>query len=160
MITHIILCEICDHKLARAHLPNLKRPLVANMFMPAEPGFPDPFPDPEMTWEWMKCPMCKTRPFLVTEQQASDAVSGNWPGPEQVKTSQGMYRIYDKQYPGVPPKVNVPIHDDAELEKEWQERKKTQVVETAQPAKAAKPSSKSSPPKETAAARKARRQKK
>jgi len=93
MISHTILCEICDHPIARAHLPELKRPLVAHMFAPAESGFQAPFPDPNMTWEWMKCPMCKVRPFLVSEEQSALAVDGKWPGPEQVKTLQGMSRI-------------------------------------------------------------------
>jgi len=138
MITHKILCEICDHPLARAHLPGLSRPLIASMFSPIEAGHSDPFPDPNMTWEWMKCPMCKTRPFIITEEQASQAVEGKWPGPEQVKTAQGMYRIYSKEFPGVPPQINVQIHSDEELEKEWQAR-----------AKKAKPSEKSSPTKDT-----------
>ena len=150
MITHKILCEICDHPLARAHLPNLRRPLVANMFEPVEAGYPFPFPDENMTWEWMKCPMCKVRPFIVSEEEASLAVEGKWPGPEKVKTDKGEYLISSHDYPGVPPQINIQIHDDAELEKEWKAR--------SQPKE--KPSSKSLEPQTKAAARKARRTKK
>jgi len=132
MITHKILCEICDHPLARAHLPELRRPLIAAMFYPVEPGFDQPFPDPDATWQWMKCPMCKARPFIVSEEQASMAVDGNWPGPEQVKTDKGVYTIYSHAYPGVPPQINIQIHSDEDLEKEWQARaKKTPATKEA-----------------------------
>jgi len=124
MIKHKILCEICDEPLARAYLPNLARPLVASMFSPIEEGYLEPFPDPNMTWEWMKCPHCKARPFIVTEKQASDAVEGKWPGPEQVKTLQGVYRIYEGVFPGVQPGIVISCHTDEELEKEWETRKK------------------------------------
>ena len=124
MICHKILCEICDEPLAKAHLPNLARPLVASMFVPLDAGFDSPFPDPNMTWEWMKCPHCRNRPFIITEQQVSDAVSGLWPGPEQIKTAQGMYRINSSLYPGIPPQINVQTHSEEELEAEWNARSK------------------------------------
>ena len=164
MIKHKILCEICDEPLARAYLPNLARPLVASMFSPIEEGYLEPFPDPNMTWEWMKCPHCKARPFIVTEKQASDAVEGKWPGPEQVKTLQGVYRIYEGVFPGVQPGIVISCHTDEELEKEWETRKRAAAKPSAKsstetPKTAKDTSSSPSPPTpvETRAQRKAKR---
>lgn len=156
MILHKILCEICDEPLVKAYLPNLSRPLIASMFEPLDEGHIFPFPDPNTTWEWMKCPHCKSRPFIISEQQASDAVSGNWPGPEKVKTDKGEYVIYSSTCPGIPPQINVQIHTEEELEQEWAKRSgKTagKPKETSQTKSSGKPSE-TQFPKSTAKKRK------
>lgn len=121
MILHTILCEICDEPIAKAHLPELARPLVASMFNSMGEGFDNPFLEGQ-TWEWMKCPLCRNRPFIVTERQASAASSGKWPGPEVVKTHKGPYRIYDNVYPGVLQERSAEVYTEARLEREWRAR--------------------------------------
>ena len=57
-----IQCEICLHKLATVE--TLALPLTGAMFSPPDPWMPPPFA-PELDWEWMRCPMCGKRPFIL-----------------------------------------------------------------------------------------------
>lgn len=133
MNSHKLLCEVCDEPIAQMRLHDLARPLLGSMFHPLGTGYTSPFPDPDMTWEWMRCPYCSSRPFIVTEEEATRAVEGTWDGPERVKTDQGFYRIQSKEFPGIPPQVQIMIHTDEELEAEWQARLKrvSQVPESS-----------------------------
>ena len=101
MKLHTILCEICDEPIARAQLSKLARPLTGDMFESLGEGYDNPFWG-NVPWEWMRCPMCRYRPFVVTEEQGQRASANEWDGPEVVKTSKGPYRIGDKAYPGMP----------------------------------------------------------
>ena len=119
---HIILCEVCDEPIVQAHLAYLKRPLMGDMFLPLAPGYDVPWV-PETGWQWMRCPHCGAKPFVVSDDQAARAAEGRWDGPETVKTTQGIYRIGTNEYPGMDPvRVTVPVYTDDELEREWEAR--------------------------------------
>lgn len=69
-----IHCEICNHKLATI-TDTLALPLTGAMFAPPDPWMPPPFA-PEVNWEWMRCPMCYSRPFII--EGMFKTTSGEW----------------------------------------------------------------------------------
>ena len=80
----ILCCEICGEKIARTAPERLKRPIKASMFDSIESCYPHPFPhnpavyDP--TWEFLVCPICRNRPFQISDDVAL-AYSKGEPGP-------------------------------------------------------------------------------
>lgn len=61
-----VCCEICGHELAYIDIDTIKLPLRGDMFKSPDPqhDYPPPF-FPEAEYQYMRCPMCLKRPFLV-----------------------------------------------------------------------------------------------
>ncbi len=58
-----IKCEICNHVLGFVDTDNLSVPINGSMFSSLHPGqWPDPFHQ-SLDWTWIRCPMCRKRPF-------------------------------------------------------------------------------------------------
>ncbi len=68
-----VKCEICGFVLGTVDPDKLKKPLTGAMFDSISPGqFPAPFP-PTVDWMWIRCPMCRKRPFQFDDRVVSDA---------------------------------------------------------------------------------------
>ena len=61
-----VKCDVCFEIIALADIDKLVQPISGAMFMSPDTlhGFPDPF-HPDLDWEHMRCPYCRTRPFMV-----------------------------------------------------------------------------------------------
>ena len=61
-----LICEICDEAIASFDPADLSLPLHGAMFRPLAPGYPMPWPEPAdlLTWEAMRCPICRYRPIV------------------------------------------------------------------------------------------------
>jgi len=81
-----IYCEICGEKIATADMHTLRHPLKGSQFLTPDSwhGYPPPF-DPGATWEEMRCPYCRRRPFLsATAVMTGDGIY-EVPRPEDKK---------------------------------------------------------------------------
>ena len=66
-----VKCEICGFVLGTVDPDKLKKPLTGAMFGSISPGqFPAPFP-PAVDWMWIRCPMCRKRPFQYDDRVMS-----------------------------------------------------------------------------------------
>jgi len=77
----IVLCEVCITPIATTDPAILHLPLDGSMFRSVDPvhGFPAPwFEDKAYTWEAMRCPLCKFRPFVE---------------PNRIRTEDGYYTV-------------------------------------------------------------------
>lgn len=118
----IIQCEICEERIASATKIMLGLPIMSYMFAPVGPGHDHPWPEP-VSWEFMACPVCGYRPFILTEEQVQRWVERRGPGPDRVKTTKGFYTVYSPLEPGeTPTRIYEPEESDAELELQWNER--------------------------------------
>lgn len=74
-----IFCEVCGEKIATADMHTLQIPLKGSQFLSPDAwhGYPPPF-EPGATWEEMRCPYCRRRPFLSETA---------------VKTASGIYEL-------------------------------------------------------------------
>ena len=59
----ILVCEICDEKLATFDPDAISSPIDGWMFQPLAHGYPQLWPE-GMGWEHMRCPMCRFRPVV------------------------------------------------------------------------------------------------
>ncbi len=59
----ILVCEICDEKLATFDPDAIATPIDGWMFQPLAHGYPQLWPE-GMGWEHMRCPMCRFRPVV------------------------------------------------------------------------------------------------
>lgn len=121
MYQAVLQCEFCDEPIAKCDLMVLERPLRSEMFSDLGPGYSNPFPE-GITWEWFRCPMCRNRPFVCTDEQIEQFVLGKWDGPERVKTIRGVYEIGSGYPEWDGQRVVREVHDEKELEKEWRDR--------------------------------------
>ena len=82
-----LVCEICAEIIAVFDVRELSMPVMGGMFKSKDPehGLGDPFPA-DITWEHMKCPYCRNRPFIVPEGKEEV-------GPERVLTTEGLVEI-------------------------------------------------------------------
>jgi len=64
-----VYCEICEERIATVRLGDLKYPMAGEMFLSpdAHHGYPAPF-EPGTEWEFMRCPHCRYRPFLMDDR--------------------------------------------------------------------------------------------
>jgi hypothetical protein len=59
----ILVCEICDEKLATFDPDAVTVPIDGWMFQPLDHGYPHLWPE-GMGWEHMRCPHCRYRPVV------------------------------------------------------------------------------------------------
>lgn len=73
-----IYCDICTTKIANAELDSLDFPLRGRMFLSPDVlhEAPPPFDDPTVDWEWMRCRMCRFRPFIFEDRIHCKAEDG------------------------------------------------------------------------------------
>jgi hypothetical protein len=63
-----IKCEICGFVLGTVDPDKLREPIMGGMFESISPGqFPAPFPV-TCEWMWIRCPMCRKRPFQFKDR--------------------------------------------------------------------------------------------
>lgn len=60
-----MICDVCgyDPPYGRVDLDRLRYPIKGGMFLPKGDGYPKPFPYDDTEWQYVKCPICKRRPF-------------------------------------------------------------------------------------------------
>mgnify|MGYP001031849389 CR=1 FL=1 len=76
----VAICEICGHPLGVFDPDEIASPPDGTMFSSIDPhhDYPAPFAS-SLDWEWMRCPMCRKRPFKTMDS---------------IKTPQGDYDIW------------------------------------------------------------------
>jgi hypothetical protein len=59
-----VQCEVCKEHIGKIDIANLVPPLKGSDFFAKNQknGYPPPF-HPSLTWEDLRCPMCRKRPF-------------------------------------------------------------------------------------------------
>jgi len=64
-----VYCEICEERIATIRLGDLKYPMTGEMFKSPDAyhEYPAPF-EPGTDWEFMRCPHCRYRPFLMDDR--------------------------------------------------------------------------------------------
>lgn len=64
-----LMCEVCGEDLGFFNTQTLGSPMTGAMFTSLDPerDFPRPFPV-ELEWIDLKCPYCRTRPFIETRK--------------------------------------------------------------------------------------------
>jgi hypothetical protein len=78
-----IKCDICDEIIATADTEDLFQPITGAMFKSPDSfhGMDAPF-HLSLTWETMRCPICRIRPFMVDYE---------------IMTTDGAYQIPEKK---------------------------------------------------------------
>jgi len=106
----ILQCEICRSNIGIFKPEDLKIPIDSSMFksIDAFHGFPPPFPPgtdgrgQPLTWEFARCPYCRTRPFME---------------PDRVKTPYGFIKVGDTE---IPRPRTVEDDNQEKIATEWQ----------------------------------------
>lgn len=77
-------CELCSAEIGLFDPEVVRFPIKGHMFESIDErhGFPPPF-HPSMTWEEMRCPMCRYRPFYTKDSILT--TEGPWQPEEQTK---------------------------------------------------------------------------
>jgi len=107
----LLKCEICFEIIGSFDPEKINLPIRAELFQSKDPARGEPPPpfahQPGMEWEFLRCPICRKRPFLTEES---------------VMTPKGIFSIREQRLNlGEPHHVSV-TYTDEELDREWQER--------------------------------------
>ena len=108
-----LICCICREQIGRFDPDDIKLPLEGHMFKPIDDihGYPPPF-DAKATWNYFHC--------LRDNNPDKTARHRPFPHRDTILTDKGLYKVGGR-LPG-PVTHEVPVHDDTDLEKEWNER--------------------------------------
>lgn len=108
-----LICCICREQIGRFDPDDIKLPLEGYMFKPIDDihGYPPPF-NAKATWNHFHC--------LRDNNPVKTARHRPFPHPDTILTDKGLYKVGGR-LPGPAPR-DVPVYDQADLEKEWNER--------------------------------------
>lgn len=128
-----LICHICREQIGRFDPDDIKLPLVGHMFKAIDDihGYPPPF-DAKATWNYFHC--------LRDNNPDKTARHRPFPAPDTILTDKGLYKVGDR-IPG-PVTYEVPVYDQEDLAKEWDERSNPDGKRIVLPLNYAKPKSK------------------